>query len=180
MEKLHPKAVWLFFVSSLGRLVILFFAFGFIAMEVIVEGTRDISNDALWKVGLSALLAIIAYIIICYIWAKLTYRFWGYELTETALKIEKGVIWKKYVSIPYERIQNVDIFRGLLARMLGLSDLQVQTAGYSGGYHSRGRMGFMSEGRLPGLSPSVAEQLREELVRKARGVRQGQGINQGL
>jgi len=85
------------------------------------------------------------------------------------MKIEKGVIWKKYISIPYERIQNVDIYRGILARILGLSDLHIQTAGYS----AYGKHGMGSEGRFPGLDTRTAEQLREQLVKRAKGTRQG-------
>ena len=73
-------------------------------------------------------------------------------------------IWKRYVSIPYARIQNVDIHRGLLARILGLSDILIHTAGY-GGIGSRG---IGSEGRLPGLDKVEAERIREELLQKAR------------
>ena len=116
----------------------------------------------------------ILYFIFCYIWAKLTYRFWGYQLTKDAFKKEHGVIWKKYVSIPYERIQNIDIHRGILARILGLSDLKIQTAGYSAVSYGRGRMaGIGAEGYLLGLDKQVAEQLREELIRKAKGTKQG-------
>ena len=43
------------------------------------------------------------------------------------------MIWKRYVTIPYDRIQNVDIYRGVLARLLGLSDLNIQTAGTTSG-----------------------------------------------
>jgi membrane protein YdbS with pleckstrin-like domain len=115
------------------------------------------------------LLIPIPYLAFCYFWAGLSYRFWQYELTENALRIEKGVIFKKYISIPYERIQNVDIYRGILARLLGLSDLQVQTAGYSG----YGKHGMMTEGRLPGLDTKVAEELRDKLVGKIKGTKQG-------
>ena len=63
------------------------------------------------------------FLILCFIWAKLTYRFYRYESTDLGFRKESGVIYKKYVTIPYDRIQNVDIYRGILARILGLSDL---------------------------------------------------------
>ena len=68
---------------------------------------------------------------VAFIWAKLSYRFYKYELTENGFRKELGVVYKKYVTIPYDRIQNVDIYRGIVARLLGLSDLNVQTAGAS-------------------------------------------------
>ena len=170
MEKLHPKAVWLFFFQFL-------FAFGFLGFFVVIlfivpflaTIQKAITQETIALPYGWLTLFFLLYVIFCYIWAKLTYRFWGYELSEDAIKIEKGVIWKKYISIPYGRVQNVDIYRGVFARLLGLSDLQIQTAGYSG-YR---RHGMGTEGRLPGLDPQIAEQLREELVKKVKGTRQG-------
>lgn len=112
----------------------------------------------------------IVVLLINFFWAKLTYKYYRYELREDGFRKEHGVIWKKYVTIPYERIQNVDIYRGLLARIFGLSDLHIQTAGMSTGV---GSYGGGAEGRLPGLSPEIAEQLRDELVKRARGTKQG-------
>jgi len=121
---------------------------------------------------LTILLIFALFIIIFYYWAKLTYYFWKYEITEDAVRIERGVVWKKYISIPYERIQNVDIYRGVLARIFGLSALNIQTAGYSGG---GGRYGLLltPEGNLPGLSVDIAEKLRDDLIKRAKGTRQG-------
>jgi len=120
-----------------------------------------------------AIAMLAAYAVFCYFLAYLTHRFWRYELTDNSLKIEKGIIWKKYISIPYDRVQNVDIYRGLVDRILGLSDLHVQTAGYSGSFSGHRKRGISSEGRLPGLAPEIAEQLRDTLVKRTKGARQG-------
>jgi membrane protein YdbS with pleckstrin-like domain len=105
------------------------------------------------------------FVVIIFIWSRLYYNSYKFEISKKGLKIEKGVIWKHYITIPYDRIQNVDILRGAFDRLLGLSDLQVQTAGYSGA--------VLTEGRLQGLLPGDAEKLRDELVDKI-------GKNQGL
>lgn len=105
------------------------------------------------------------FLAVSFIWAKLYYDSFKFELAAKGLKIEKGVIWKHYVTIPYERIQNVDIYRGPLVRLLGLSDLHVQTAGMSGA--------MITEGRIPALFPKDAEELREKLVDK---IGRGQGL----
>ena len=104
-------------------------------------------------------------------WSRLTYHYYRYEFTETALKKEHGVVWKKYVSIPYDRIQNIDVYRGIIARLLGLPDLQIQTAGGI----AAGSYGSFAEGRLPGLSKEDAERLREELIQRVQKSR-GQGL----
>ena len=176
MEKLHPKAVWLFFWQLLliGGLCILL-PFLFIIVGALSALYEEGQVGLPWIVGVTrspwgwVIFILLLYVAFCYIWAKWSYRFWRYQLDKNAIKIEKGVIWKKYVSIPYERVQNVDIYRGVFARILGLSDLQIQTAGYSGyGQYGRG-----TEGRLPGLGIQVAEKLRDELIKKVKGTEQG-------
>jgi hypothetical protein len=167
MEKLHPKAVWIFFFKFLFVGLILFIILSFWLGAFLFRLARI-------PLLLAVLLIFALFVIFCYIWARLTYRFWLYELTEDVFKKEHGVIWKKYVSIPYERIQNVDIRRGVIARILGLSDILIQTAGYSAIYYGRGRMiGMGAEGYLPGLGKGKAEELREELIKKAKGTKQG-------
>lgn len=69
-----------------------------------------------------------------------------------------GIIAKRYVTIPYEKIQNVDITRSFLARILGLSSLLIQTVGASA---------IGAEGSLPGILHKTAEQMRDEVVRRS-------------
>ncbi len=170
MQKLDPKAVWMFFFRIFIAWFILFiffsfWLFGFLSSSGIYKSA---ASYILWVV-----IIFVLFVFFCWFWAKLTYHFFYYQLTENAFKKEHGVIWKKYVSIPYERIQNVDIYRGIIARILGLSDLHIQTAGYSS-VHTRGRArGIGAEGYLPGLDKHIAQQLREELIRRAKGNKQG-------
>jgi membrane protein YdbS with pleckstrin-like domain len=178
MERLDPRAIWLFFCQFFitGLFFFLIVTLPWITVVILdiisSKGERDLSLKIInfCSEHLIFILTIfILYTIFCYVWAKLTFRAWRYQLEEDAIRIEKGVIWKKYISIPYERIQNVDIYRGILARLLGLSDLHIQTAGYSG----YGRYGWATEGRLQGLDIKIAEELRNELIKKIKGTKQG-------
>lgn len=167
MEKLDPKAVWLFFFRFLWIGIAFLVLLGAIFFPVAVRVKAKIGPLA-WAI-LS--FPVFIWILGSYGWAKLSYNAYKFELTEDAFKKEHGVIWKRYVSIPYERIQNVDIQRGVLARLLGLSDLMIQTAGYSGGYYRPGIVGFIArepEGRLLGLSQKRAEEIREKLIKRAK------------
>lgn len=175
MKQLDPKAVWLFFFnSSIGIIFLTLLLWFFFNIFLRANELEKI----LQVVGLPGIISIFNFwwivilflVLVYYMWANLTYHFYRYELREDGFRKEHGVIWKKYVTISYERIQNVDIYRGLLARLLGLSDLNIQTAGMS---TTVGSYGGGSEGRLPGLSPEVAEQLRDELIHRARGKHQG-------
>lgn len=165
MEKLHPGAKWKFRVESyLGMIFI-------VPLLVSLFISSDWNLGALDGILLFSLVFIIIYILITEIFVRWGYSNWKYELTQDSLKIEKGVIIKKYKSIPYERVQNVDITRGIIARIIGFSTIDIQTAGYSA-YAAKGGMG-QSEGHLPALSIEVAEKIREFLMKKITGKKQG-------
>lgn len=176
MKQLASKAVWLFFFNYLLAVIFLIFTLNLLIMVPIFATTEQNKiSDAVFGFLIFNIILFLILFLFAYVWAKLSYTRYKYELTEDGFKKEMGVIWKKYVTIPYERIQNVDIYRGLLARILGLSDLQIQTAGMSAPY-SRGFFGGGAEGRLPGLSPQDAEKLRDELIKRARGKTTNQGL----
>ena len=160
MKQLHPRSVWLFFVKfilyTFWWVLILLYIITALLTKIIVMPMQSVISLLWWL-----LIIIPSYIVLLYIWARLSYYFYRYELTEAGFRKERGVIYKKYVTIPYDRIQNVDIYRGVLARILGLSELHIQTAGYSGYY-------IQTEGRLPGLLPETAEELRNKLITKTK------------
>jgi uncharacterized membrane protein YdbT with pleckstrin-like domain len=178
-QQLSQKSVWLFFSSFVLRWFIVtvylsFIGFIFLSKLASQSGALFFSDFFAWLWFVFVFITPI-FLAVCYIWAKLSYQFYQYELTEDGFKKESGVIYKKYVTIPYDRIQNVDIYRGILARFLGLSDLQIQTAGYSAVTTRYGISAAGAEGRLPGLSMEIAEQLRDEVIRRSKKSR-----NQGL
>jgi len=117
---------------------------------------------------LTSLLLLVVIIIFSYVWAKLSYHYYRYQLTDDCFRKELGVIYKKYVSIPYDRIQNIDINRGIIDRLLGLSTLLIQTAGSSMAIGNKYSYGFGAEGTLTGLSKEDAEKLRDELIKRAK------------
>ena len=112
--------------------------------------------------GLIVLLILLVGIFITEAYIGLAYNNWSYELTKDGVKLERGVIWKRYSNIPYSRIQNVDITRGVVARVIGFSTVDIQTAGYSG----YGRRPGMSEGHIPAVDVEEAEKMRDFLVKK--------------
>lgn len=190
MKQLDPKAVWLFFISSVFRFLLFTWVLSWMVGWVIIAfnvvgalrhfqpGTEPTSpfGSSLLTIMTGSIVAdivlwIVISLVLAYIWARLSYHYYRYELREDGFRKEHGVIWKKYVSIPYDRIQNVDIFRGIIARLLGLSDLQIQTAGGI----TAGSYGAFAEGRLPGLAKEEAERMRDELITRAR-----QSKSQGL
>jgi len=167
MKQLHKGAKWVFrFRTYFSLLFILIFLGSFILPMIMVNSTK-LTNSSL-KIYLILGLAIVITILIGEIYSRLAYKNWKYELTSNELKLERGIIWKKYSAIPFERVQNIDIQRGILARIIGFSTLNIQTAGY----HYAGNAGTISEGYIPAVSVEEAEKIRDFLVKKI-GKRQG-------
>jgi membrane protein YdbS with pleckstrin-like domain len=150
MEKLHPGYKWS--VRLRGWLLFLFIAIWAGGFWGGIFGSFVAKFLAIFILG----------VLLTELFIHLAYANWGYEFTKTELKIEKGIIWKVYKSIPYERIQNVDIHRGIIARLLGFSTVLIQTAGYSG--YSKG--GILAEGYLPAVSVEGAEKIRVFVMKK--------------
>lgn len=85
----------------------------------------------------------------------------GYLLRADDLLFCRGIMWKRFVAVPYGRMQLVDISRGPIARYLGLSELRFVTAAASAGV------------KIPGLTEVEAETLRDHLVSVAESRRAG-------
>lgn len=101
----------------------------------------------------------------------MTYNRWFYEIGQDSIRLERGIIWKRYSNVPYERVQNVDITRGIIARMCGFSTLMIQTAGYSAPVRSG--YGPSVEGYIPAVSVQEAEKIREHVLKKIKGKSSG-------
>lgn len=85
----------------------------------------------------------------------------GYLLREDDLLFRRGIMFQRFVAVPYGRMQLVDITRGPVARALGLAELKFVTAAASSGV------------LIPGLPLETAEQLRDHLVAVAETRRAG-------
>lgn len=156
MNKLDPNAKVLFYMSGVITLVFFFFILLFpFLIALVSEG--GLSVGAIFLVLFFVLLFVV---LVPLPYAHLSYENYGYELKPDRINIERGIIWKRHISIPYERVQNVDILRGPLLRMMELSDLQIQTAGAT---H------VAMEGRIPGITVSEANNLRDEIMAKVPG-----------
>lgn len=159
--KLHPGAKWLFRFKIIWAIIFIIIFLGVFSFSIIIRAT----NLGIFSGFLSTIVVVfIMAIFLGELWVRLYYNRWFYEFTDTNLKLERGVIWKKYSNIPYARVQNVDIHRGIIARICGFSTVMIQTAGYSGGYGRYGRIG--AEGSLPAVGIKTAEKIRDFLMKK--------------
>ncbi|MET0303880.1 MAG: PH domain-containing protein [Microbacteriaceae bacterium] len=85
----------------------------------------------------------------------------AYQLRDDDLVFRRGILFQRFVAVPYGRMQLVDVTRGPLARAVGLSELKLVTAAAA------------SNIDIPGLPAETAEQLRDHLVDLAESRRAG-------
>ncbi|WP_152040438.1 PH domain-containing protein [Salinigranum salinum] len=87
------------------------------------------------------------------------YQRYEYELTTDTFDIHSGVFARREREIPLRRIQNVDISRNVVQRVLGIAVVQLETAG-----------GSETEAALRFVSFEEAKRLQREVPRMKRGV----------
>ncbi|WP_048076727.1 PH domain-containing protein, partial [Halorubrum sp. AJ67] len=98
--------------------------------------------------GAAILVAMLAYEVAYY-------RRFEYVLTEDTLDISSGVISRREREIPYRRIQNVDVSRGVIQRAIGVAAVDLETAG-----------GSSTEGSIRFVTPEEATRLQREVQRR--------------
>jgi len=109
--------------------------------------------DDLGWVVLGALIALALFLTLWY--APARYKRWRWQLTDLAVELRFGVVVRQQETVPYFRIQQIDIVQGPLDRILDLATLQVTTASASG------------SAALPGIANDDAPTVRAELLARA-------------
>lgn len=87
--------------------------------------------------------------------SRLSFPRRGYLIREKDIAYQRGLIRYKLTSIPFNRIQHVELSQGILAKRLDLASIKIYTAGSSSDDLS-----------IHGLPVGIAEQIREFLTAK--------------
>lgn len=93
----------------------------------------------------------------------LSWRFTTFVIDDGEARVDSGILWKKSRRVPFERLQSVDIHEPLVARVFGLAELHLDSAG---GAESRTTVRYLTLAR--------ASELRALLVRRAHTVSTGE------
>ena len=94
-------------------------------------------------------------------WIPAYFRSLEYSVTGDAVKGKKGVFWKKFVTMPYHKITNVDITQGPLQRKFNVGTIHCQTAG------AGGQQGGVAELKMEGLRD--LDGLKEAIMERVKG-----------
>jgi membrane protein YdbS with pleckstrin-like domain len=148
-QRVSPKYVMVEIVGSVIFLVIVCVAAGLLWLLL----------DQTWAAVVGGALALITLISVAFEPRRV--RSIGYQLRADDLLFRRGIMFQRFVAVPYGRMQLVDITRGPVARWLGLADLKFVTAAAASGVS------------IPGLAEGDADALRDRLVELAESRRAG-------
>ncbi|QJB69838.1 PH domain-containing protein [Parasphingorhabdus halotolerans] len=153
-HRLHPLTLLINFIGLLPSV-------GF-ALVALTWSNFDKALDAgfLWLAPL--IIPLIFAIPMFFTW--LAWSRFSYTVGAEDLRIQSGVLSRNNRSIPYERIQDVNVEQKLIARFLGLAKVKIETGG-SGG----------DEDSLDAVSLLEAERLRDIIRDRKAGLIAGTG-----
>lgn len=116
-----------------------------------------VSFQSRFLLNLGLGLALLLFFIFCYVNAFLAQKKYGYALREKDILYRRGYLVTKVTVIPFNRIQHVTTSQGLVEKFFKIARLKLFTAGGQG-----------SDISIPGLSPQMADDLKEAVAKKLR------------
>jgi putative transcriptional regulator len=110
-----------------------------------------------------------------YIYNIVFWKTFTYMISEQYIRIHSGVFTKSRVTIPFSRIQNINLAQGVFDRLFDLHTVKIETAGKSAGKQQGGPV--KPEGYIPGVKdPSQIIQIIDQLVNKYTQTKVDSGI----
>ncbi len=133
-------------------------------------GGDDSTSGSLW-IGIALFVLTLLGAAVKYVLVRLDYDMRYYVVTDRSLRIREGAVLIHEATFTFANVQNLKIHQGPLERLLGISNLEVETAGGSAGKTDRGK----GPGAFPGMrghqgvfrgihnAPEVRDQILELL-----------------
>ncbi|GAA2044563.1 PH domain-containing protein [Agromyces tropicus] len=106
-----------------------------------------------------ALLVLVVVIALVVLGFWLAWRMHTFRVTDEALEVRSGILFRSHRSARLDRIQGINVARPVFARLFGAAKLDVSVAGQSGNVE------------LSYLGSAQADRLRGDLLRLASGAR---------
>jgi membrane protein YdbS with pleckstrin-like domain len=105
------------------------------------------------------------------LWIPAYFNSLEYSIADDAVKGQRGVFFKRYVSMPYHKITNVDITHGPLQRKFGVGHIHCQTAGAGGQQGARAELKMEGIRDLEGLKEAIMARVKGSAVVGTEAVR---------
>lgn len=153
----------------------------FACFAVIMIKTDGLDNPVfippityLWIAVIAFFIPITILTFIGYLYYTAYMNSFSYKIKESTIIIHHGVFTKKRVTIPYTRIQNINIVNGVFDRMFKTFTIKIETAGSSAATASARKGIIKPEGYIPGLKdPNIIGENIKEMMTKYSQVPSG-------
>ncbi len=126
-----------------------------LAVMVVAFGRDNVQSLTLTRLGVVVGIAIPA----AALYGYLSWRFTRFCFDGEDIRVETGVLFRRSRRVRLERLQAVDVVRPVLARVFGVAELRLESAGGRG-----------SDARLAYFDERSAAALRAELLARAAGI----------
>ena len=167
------KGALIFFLVLIGITALITFIF----WQVITEDGTVPENFMIIILMLILFVFITPFTIIMLlqIWYYTAYvHKFSFKITEDHIIINHGVLTQVRATIPYSRIQNINIANGVFDRMFKTFTVKIETAGSSAAAASAQKGILRPEGYIPGLKdPNIIENKIKEMITKYSSVPSG-------
>lgn len=165
-QHLDERSQWYFTLRFFLIMLVLIWAFGIalnlgMALVLPLEANDEMASLFAKAFVAQAILSPLMALLASYGWSILYRKAYTFTLAEQGVEQQWGVINTSWVTIGYNRIQNVNIRRNLIVRMFGLATIEIQTAGNNNT--------LRAEGVIPGLRKERAQSVRDFIVQRATG-----------
>lgn len=138
-----PQALPMWRVRSLAAVVIAFVLLLAIPLALLAVGVQAA------LIGLAVLVGLLLpAILIGLRMARIRYEYSSYLVGERQIEVRRGAMFRTELTIPYHRVQHVDVSAGPLEQLFGLRSLSLVTAAST------------ISGAIAGIEPSEADRVR--------------------
>jgi hypothetical protein len=105
--------------------------------------------------GIIVFVVVLVAAVVVWLLVEFNCRSWGYLEQPDEFLMAHGVLVRRFLMVPYGRIQLVDVNSNVLQQWFGIATVRLYTAAAT------------TDARLPGIPRQEAERLRDRLVAKS-------------
>lgn len=160
-HRVHHSYIWLGSLRAIGIFIVAIIIASFSSIISLIHEVPYLMRDISASSDMIAMLIIIGIIVgvialilgLVFGLHALSYKYLWYEVGPEEFSLYSGILVKKRVHVPYQKIQSVDLRMSLLQRLFGVCNVSIDTAG-----------GAANKAVLvPYLSKQHAQALKEDL-----------------
>ena len=123
------------------------------SLFLVINSMADIIED--WRIVVGVIVGWLVLFIFITLMSILGFRHKSYAIREHDILYKSGLIFRKTVALPFNRVQHSEISQGPIERYFGLSQLEIFTAG-----------GSQSDLTIPGLLGDDAQRIKTLVMEK--------------